>query len=298
MNFGGHLREARERRGVSLKQIAVTTRISLRTLEALENNEVGKLPGGIFSRAFVRTYATEVGLDPDETVREFVQNFPLDHVTAGTAAANEGDRVLGEDEQRRRRTLGIILTVAIGLPIAVLIIYLLVSARRPVSASAAPPDNAVVTSPPTTSAATSAAPNASTTTAASRTSSPGSVPSTGSSAAVGLSPSAAVTPARTDARLTSTSAIAPGEPLRLRIAPTGACWVRVKEDGTVKHQALMQKGDVFTLDAKDDVQLIVGDAGTFRFSVNNREGRALGDSGEVVDARITRANLQSWLRSQ
>ena len=74
--FGGKLRDARERRGISLRQIANATKISVGALEALERNDFSRLPGGIFSRAFVRSYATEVGLDPDATIQEFIASFP------------------------------------------------------------------------------------------------------------------------------------------------------------------------------------------------------------------------------
>jgi cytoskeleton protein RodZ len=76
VGFGDSLRHARERRGVTVHQIAATTRIPVMALEALEHNEVSRLPGGIFSRAFVRAYAREVGLDPERTVREFLAQFP------------------------------------------------------------------------------------------------------------------------------------------------------------------------------------------------------------------------------
>ena len=52
-----------------------STKIAAAALEALESNDISKLPGGIFSRAFVRSYAVEVGLDPDETVKEFLERF-------------------------------------------------------------------------------------------------------------------------------------------------------------------------------------------------------------------------------
>jgi transcriptional regulator with XRE-family HTH domain len=74
-DFGGKLRQARERRGISLRQIAASTKISIAALEALERNDASRLPGGIFSRAFVRSYAVEAGLDPDQTVREFLEWF-------------------------------------------------------------------------------------------------------------------------------------------------------------------------------------------------------------------------------
>src|SRR5438067_10644777 len=83
IDFGSRLREARERKGVSLRAIADATKISVAVLEALERNDVSRLPGGIFSRAFVRSYAIEVGLDPDTTIQEFVAQFPHDSVTAG-----------------------------------------------------------------------------------------------------------------------------------------------------------------------------------------------------------------------
>ena len=56
-DFGGKLRQAREARGISFRQIAASTKISVAALEALERNDVSKLPGGIFSRSFVRSYA-------------------------------------------------------------------------------------------------------------------------------------------------------------------------------------------------------------------------------------------------
>src|SRR5476651_178747 len=77
-HFGQKLREARERRGLTLRQIADATKISMITLEALERNDVARLPGGIFSRAFVRSYALEVGLDPESTIEEFVAQIPLE----------------------------------------------------------------------------------------------------------------------------------------------------------------------------------------------------------------------------
>ena len=67
-DFGTALREARERRGITLRQIADHTKISIASLEALERSDASRLPGGIFARSFVRSYAAEVGLDPDATV--------------------------------------------------------------------------------------------------------------------------------------------------------------------------------------------------------------------------------------
>jgi len=75
-DFGKYLREAREARGVSLRELFVTTRISMTVLQALEANDVAQVPGGIFGRSFVRAYAEEVGLDPETAVTAFLEILP------------------------------------------------------------------------------------------------------------------------------------------------------------------------------------------------------------------------------
>ncbi len=119
-DFGGKLRQARERRGVSLRQIAVSTKISAAALEALERNDISKLPGGIFSRAFVRSYAVEVGLDPEETVREFLQRFEREPPPSAEEISTdlpEHERTFQQQQRNAARTLvivGIVIIVAIA----------------------------------------------------------------------------------------------------------------------------------------------------------------------------------------
>jgi cytoskeleton protein RodZ len=68
---GAELRAARQRLGVSLHDVAVLLRIRLPYLEALENGDIAALPGNAYALAFVRTYATSLGLDAEEMVRRF-----------------------------------------------------------------------------------------------------------------------------------------------------------------------------------------------------------------------------------
>src|SRR5262245_65546307 len=91
-DFGSRMRHIREQRGVSLRQIAQTTKLSVSALEALERSDISRLPGGIFSRAFVRSYAAEIGADPEETVREFLAQFPHESVTGAGSQADERSR--------------------------------------------------------------------------------------------------------------------------------------------------------------------------------------------------------------
>lgn len=95
-DFGARLRRLREERGVSLRSMADTTKISVPTLEALERNDIRRLPGGIFSRAVVRAYASEVGADPEATVQEFIERFPHDSVVVGSPHVSHHDMATTE----------------------------------------------------------------------------------------------------------------------------------------------------------------------------------------------------------
>jgi cytoskeleton protein RodZ len=70
-NFGERLKRERELREVSPNEVVVATRISLRFLEALENEDWDKLPGGIFNRGFVRAIARYLGLDEEHLLAEY-----------------------------------------------------------------------------------------------------------------------------------------------------------------------------------------------------------------------------------
>jgi cytoskeletal protein RodZ len=70
------LRTTREAAGRTLREVADITKLGVRTLDALERNQIDRLPPGIFRRAVVRAYAREVGLDPEETLRVFLQRHP------------------------------------------------------------------------------------------------------------------------------------------------------------------------------------------------------------------------------
>jgi cytoskeletal protein RodZ len=125
MAFGEKLRRERELRGVSLREIADHTKISVRFLQALEEDRVDVLPGGLFPRAFVKQYALFLGLDPEATAADFVAAhgeeiqdrrvvkapdrrlpFSLGHVFLGVVAvlavALALRRPAGEDARRAR----------------------------------------------------------------------------------------------------------------------------------------------------------------------------------------------------
>ncbi len=72
MSFGEELRRERELRKISLREIAESTKISVRYLDALERNDFQVLPGGVFNRGFVRAYAQHIGVDPEAMVNAYL----------------------------------------------------------------------------------------------------------------------------------------------------------------------------------------------------------------------------------
>jgi cytoskeletal protein RodZ len=117
------------------------------TLEALERNDIARLPGGIFGRGVVRSYSLEVGLDPESAIEEFMGQFPHDSVTAGhptTTQIEDHEKV----ESDRRMATAFLRLILISVPVAAFVIYfathgrrtaLSESPRREVPASPAPP---------------------------------------------------------------------------------------------------------------------------------------------------------------
>jgi cytoskeleton protein RodZ len=90
-SFGGWLRRQREAREISLREVAERTKISLRYLQAMEDDRFEVLPAPVFAKGFLREYARYVGLSPDEVVNHYLSVQQPD-----TA---EG----GDDELRRDR---------------------------------------------------------------------------------------------------------------------------------------------------------------------------------------------------
>jgi cytoskeleton protein RodZ len=108
MDLGTELRQARERRGMSLAALAGSTKIGVANLQAMERGDFGRLPGGVFTRGFLRAYAHEVGLDPQETVHRYLAEFeppPAERVAHDGDAENGevGPAAMEELERRSQR---------------------------------------------------------------------------------------------------------------------------------------------------------------------------------------------------
>ena len=275
--FGGRLRDARERRGTSLRQIANATKISIGVLEALERNDISRLPGGIFGRAFVRSYAIEVGLDPEATIQDFIAQFPNDSVTAGHPTSRRvEDNVAFESD---RRTAGAFLwLIAISVPIAAGLLYFATLGRHvgtallhpaAVAAPAPEPRPAAAEPPPAAAPAPLAPP-----------------------AANAASHAVAPAPANAGPALTATS----GDQLTVALTAKRPCWVSATVDGEKAIERLLQAGERQTVTVRREMVLTAGDASAIALKLNGADARSLGKPGEVVTARFNLTNFKDYLQ--
>jgi cytoskeletal protein RodZ len=119
---GAGLRQRREERRVSLRQIAASTKISPGALEAIERDDIKRLPGGIFTRAFVRAYASELDLDPERTLAEFLAQFPSADVDPEASVSHQ--------QPERSNVLRTAAQAAVVLlPLAALILWAVLGTR-------------------------------------------------------------------------------------------------------------------------------------------------------------------------
>ena len=70
-NLGASFKKARESADLTLEKIAAETRISTRFLAAIESEDFHILPGGVFNRGFIRSYAERVGLNPEQALAAY-----------------------------------------------------------------------------------------------------------------------------------------------------------------------------------------------------------------------------------
>jgi cytoskeleton protein RodZ len=96
--IGSVFREARNRRKIDLSEVEAATRIRVRYLRAIENEEWDVLPGGVYTRGFIRTYAGFLGLDGERLAEDYrksvegAQRGPTPELTAAPASRSSGRR--------------------------------------------------------------------------------------------------------------------------------------------------------------------------------------------------------------
>lgn len=265
-DFGRKLRESRERRGLSLRQVANATKIAMPTLEALERNDISRLPGGIFSRAFVRSYALEVGLDPDEAIEEFLAQFPNDAMRAGHGRLEQDEENEAVESDRRIATtiLGLLF---ISIPIAGALLYFGGKGRRAELRA----NQTVATAP------VSGQRDPSVETAGMASATPAPSPVAGA-----IVPSSDPSAFATDR-------------LRVGLSTSRSTWVSALVDDQIAFEGVLEPGERRTIDVRREMVLTARDAAALTMTLNGAEAKPLGRADEIVTARLNPANFKEFL---
>ena len=136
LRVGAKLRKARERHGISLRQVADATKISVPVLQALERDDISYLPGGVVGRGFVRSFATAVNLDPEATVAEFLSQFPHESVNEGYRKGRRTEEPPKDDAARSQVRIRLepaspLRVAAIGFVAAMLVVFVYFAMATP-----------------------------------------------------------------------------------------------------------------------------------------------------------------------
>lgn len=115
--LGEKLREAREARGYSLREVADNTRISARHLEAIEADDYKPLPGGVFNKGFIRAFARYVGVDETEALGDYTRQMSQQGFSAseGETPISRKHEVFVGDEPRRPFLTIVLALIILGL---------------------------------------------------------------------------------------------------------------------------------------------------------------------------------------
>src|SRR5687767_15066864 len=122
MDFS-ELRHARERLGLSLRDIADRTKIRTTILGAIENNETDRLPPPIFTRGFVKAYAREVGLDPGRFVEPSINSQLPVAAASGDLRGDAGFEDRSDQYNLSERETSSVVTAALIVVAGLLFIF-------------------------------------------------------------------------------------------------------------------------------------------------------------------------------
>lgn len=254
--LGIRLRELREAKGVSLDDIARSTRVGRRHLEALETDTWAELPAPVFVKGFIRAYCDFLDASPDEPLRlyqeasgEPVKALRVQHATRAAQSRRAGPLVVS-----------VILFLGLGASLFALRVGLKGSTRQAPPETTASAPAKVDPAPVPTPAPTAAAPTATAPVVTSRV-------APGQPASV---PAAEPKP--------------PGQRLVMRaVEPT---WIRVQVDEGQVAEELLQAGAVREWTAERRFVLTVGNAGGLELDLNGKRMPSLGAKGAVIQRLV------------
>lgn len=162
LTLGEKLRQAREERGFTLSEVSEQTRISSLYLESIENDDYRILPGGIFNKGFVKSYAKFVGLNEQEALLDYSQIISESATSEDAQLKLYKPEVLTDDRSSASMTPTIIFAVVILALMTAGVLFLVNYLRQPADqpiANNAPKTNTTTETSTNTDTASSGVPD-------------------------------------------------------------------------------------------------------------------------------------------
>jgi cytoskeleton protein RodZ len=299
-SFGDRLRREREMRGISLDEIAKATKISNRSLRALEDEKFSQLPGGIFNKGFVRSYAKFLGIDEDQMVAEYVaasqelesardQKLRNDLSKVDFRHDDEESREISLEPKSQWGTVALIVIIAVAA-LGGYTVYQRKKAERTQveQAKAAPPQLQSTAAPSAVIPKGTVAP----------VSNPAAIPSNTSAGSVqSPQPTPPANPAQTpsqpapdpmDVKSGQAESHVPGVgPIDVKIHANQDSWVSITVDGKTIMKGTLAADSEKAVRAKDQVVVVLGNVGGVEVSYNGKPVENLGKGQEVKKITFT-----------
>lgn len=276
-SFGEKLKQERLKRSITLEQISISTKIGTRMLQALEEDKFNQLPGGIFNKGFVRSYARFVGLDEEQAVTDYLEASG----EGAPKAPQNNEPILNPPpkppEPSASRPLpwglfaGLLLVVALSLAVWTRRQHRELSAPTPAPATervASQPPSTAVANEPATPPAVAPQPAPIHPTKSEPSPKPVSRPPTATLAA-----NAAPQPAA--------SSLAAPEEFSVIVHAREDSWLSISADGNSLFADTIVGGNQRSIQAKKEVVIRAGNVGALDFVFNGKKLPAQGDFGEV-----------------
>ena len=276
-SIGETLRQERLRRNLELDRISTELKISPRLLEAMEADRFDKLPGGVFTRSFVRQYARQLGLDEQEIAAslERMLNPPptaapeIPEPEPGAAvnmalermAGRVRDLIAGEESRfgwsPKLRALAVFVLVALACAA-------IFSSLQPRPGTVKTFSNAPA----------------------------GPAKNPAARASILPLPSSSAPGATATVQPTGGSAERLAAPVHVELSAAAPCWVLAQADGKIAFSGTIEPNASQTVEGNNRVFLKLGNAGGARLLFNGKPVGPFGKDGEVVRVQFTSGGFQ------
>lgn len=307
-SIGETLRRERLKRNLELGQIAQELKIASRFLEAIEADDLDKLPGGVFTRSFIVQYARLLGLDEEKIAGELQQTLePPPETPASVEAPKPADSAIhvprveewqgvGGSRFRWSSSLSAAALVVAAMLVCSVLYTWWQHTRRLAPAHESPPVAAVQPAPQPAPVAQPPSPADQSSTAPGGTQPPSGAPAPSTEQHAPPGPQGAPAPSpggtRPPVSVAGASASNPNAAVRVELTADEPVWVLARSDGKYLFSGTLGAKESRTIEAASTVLLRLGNAGGVTITLNGKPVGSVGPKGQVRTVQFTSGGFE------